>query len=104
MFSRMLKIAVDAPIPSASVTTATIAKPGAFTRFLSAYRMSCPSDSIEPPMAFTAIGAVWFPTGIRPCYLLSLKQVGRSGLLPLGQESLHRYEPEERSDLMDVEG
>jgi hypothetical protein len=36
MFSRMLKIAVDAPIPNAKVSAATTANPGALPKFLSA--------------------------------------------------------------------
>jgi hypothetical protein len=36
MLSITLKIAVEAPIPRASVTTATKANPGAFRKFLSA--------------------------------------------------------------------
>src|SRR5713101_8024781 len=43
MLSITLKIAVDAPIPSARVIMATMANPGVFPRFLSAYRISCPS-------------------------------------------------------------
>jgi hypothetical protein len=35
-----LKIAVFAPMPAASVTTAMRVKPGRLKRFLSAYRMS----------------------------------------------------------------
>src|SRR5260370_2312955 len=41
-----LKIAVDAPIPSASVSIAIAAHPGVFLRFLTAYRISCPSVSM----------------------------------------------------------
>src|SRR5260370_13031036 len=41
-----LKIAVDAPIPSASVSIAIAANPGVFLRFLTAYRISCPSVSM----------------------------------------------------------
>src|SRR5882762_9235303 len=48
MFSITLKMAVDAPIPSASVKIATTANPGVFLMFLSAYRTSCPSVSIVP--------------------------------------------------------
>src|ERR1700682_3867321 len=44
-----LKIAVDAPIPSASVSIAIAANPGVFPRFLTAYRTSCPSVSIFTP-------------------------------------------------------
>jgi hypothetical protein len=36
----MLKIAVEAPIPSARVRTETTAKLGAFLKFLNAYRTS----------------------------------------------------------------
>jgi hypothetical protein len=42
-------MAVDAPIPSASVNTATTAKPRDFPKFLSAYRTSWPSVPIVPP-------------------------------------------------------
>src|SRR5437016_2112043 len=42
MLSITLKIAVEAPIPSASVMIATTANPGAFPKFLNAYRRSCP--------------------------------------------------------------
>jgi hypothetical protein len=49
MLSITLKIAVEAPIPSAKVTTATTAKPGAFRKFLSAYRTSCPKVPIFAP-------------------------------------------------------
>src|ERR1700682_5240064 len=44
-----LKIAVDAPIPSASVSIAIAANPGVFPRFLTAYWTSCPSVSIFTP-------------------------------------------------------
>ena len=49
MLSITLNIAVDAPIPSASVITATAANPGVFRRFLNAYRTSCPSVSMVAP-------------------------------------------------------
>src|SRR5262245_50343259 len=43
-----LKIAVLAPLPSASVSTATAAKPGAFVRPRQAYATSCPK-SVQMP-------------------------------------------------------
>src|ERR1700676_291846 len=49
MLSITLKIAVDAPIPSASVRIAITANPGVFPRFLTAYRTSCPSVSMCTP-------------------------------------------------------
>src|SRR6266436_2812689 len=49
MLSITLKIAVDAPIPSASVSTAITANPGVLRRFLTAYRMSCPNVSMFIP-------------------------------------------------------
>src|SRR6267143_167707 len=53
MLSITLNIAVDAPIPSASVSIAIAANPGVFPRFLSAYRISCPSDSIFTPTSIS---------------------------------------------------
>src|SRR5882762_6098214 len=53
MLSITLKIAVDAPIPSASVSIAIAANPGVFPRFLSAYRISCPSVSIFTPTSIS---------------------------------------------------
>ena len=44
-----LKIAVFAPIPSAIVTIATIAKPGFFTSVRVAYLRSLITASIPPP-------------------------------------------------------
>src|SRR5580704_4161379 len=48
-----LKIAVDAPIPNASVTIAVSANPRPFQRVRTAYRISCRrvSTSILPPLA-----------------------------------------------------
>src|SRR6202022_4404101 len=45
-FSITLKIAVDAPMPRARVTTATIAKPGLLASVRKARRMSCQSVSM----------------------------------------------------------
>src|SRR5882762_3532967 len=53
MLSITLKIAVDAPIPSASVSIAIAANPGVFPRFLSAYRISCPSVSLFTPSSIS---------------------------------------------------
>jgi hypothetical protein len=47
-----LKIAVDAPIPSANVRIATTANPGVFLMFLNAYRTSCPNVSIVSPQFY----------------------------------------------------
>src|SRR5467141_2025897 len=53
MLSITLKIAVDAPIPSASVSTAIAANPGVFPRFLTAYRISCTSVSMCTPISIS---------------------------------------------------
>src|SRR5258708_37690328 len=53
MVSITLKIAVDAPIPSASVSTAIAANPGVFPRFLTAYRISCTSVSMCTPISIS---------------------------------------------------
>ena len=44
-----LKIAVEAPMPSANVITATTAKPRLFASVRQANRTSCLTVSIEPP-------------------------------------------------------
>src|SRR5439155_6789167 len=44
-----LKIAVEAPMPNASVITATTAKPGLFASVRTANRTSCRTVSIETP-------------------------------------------------------
>src|SRR5271155_1991893 len=48
MFSSTLKMAVEDPIPRASVRIATTAKPGAFFKFRSAYRKSCQTVCMTP--------------------------------------------------------
>src|SRR5882762_54156 len=53
MLSITLKIAVDAPIPSASVSIAIAANPGVLPRFLSAYRISCTSVSMCTPISIS---------------------------------------------------
>src|SRR5882762_3281159 len=53
MLSITLKIAVDAPIPSASVSIAIAANPGVFPRFLTAYRISCTSVSMCTPISIS---------------------------------------------------
>lgn len=42
-------VAVDAPMPRARVMIAAAANPGAFPRFLSAYRISCPTVPMAAP-------------------------------------------------------
>lgn len=48
-FSRTLKMAADAPIPNASVSTTTAVNPGALPKFRKAYRKSCRTEPIDPP-------------------------------------------------------
>src|SRR5438046_1349515 len=64
MLSMTLKMAVEAPIPKASVMIATVANPGVFLRFLNAYRMSCPSVSMMNPLPLRRL-----PKPGATCYL-----------------------------------
>ncbi len=75
MFSITLKMAVDAPIPSASVSAATMANPGVFRKFLSAYRISCPSVSMESSAATGSLRRL-YPT-LRSCLGLARRARGQ---------------------------
>src|SRR6266403_2505396 len=68
MLSITLKIAVDAPIPSASVSTAITANPGVLRRFLTAYRMSCPNVSMFIPVHSIPASINPYFRGSRPPY------------------------------------
>src|SRR6266850_1827689 len=85
MLSITLKIAVDAPIPSASVSIAIAANPGVFPRFLSAYRISCPSVSIFTPTSIST------PFDRPPLQSTPLQSALQSTLLQLTLTSAHLF-------------
>src|SRR5438046_3845120 len=78
-----LKIAVDAPIPSASVSIAIDANPGVFPRFLEAYRLSCHSV----PMRTSQFGRPRFHLSFNSATSSPVTRNGRSSdpLFPLFQ-------------------
>src|SRR5207302_10341880 len=95
MLSITLKIAVDAPIPSAKVSTAITANPGVLRRFLSAYRTSCPSVSMVAPSSVDVSSTLTL-AGLRPC-LPQLVQVGTFpdpvGIPLPPSHSIHEHHP-----------
>src|SRR5690348_2529364 len=91
MLLMTLKMAVEAPIPSASVMIATAANPGVFVRFLNAYRMSCPSVSMMNPLPWER--GVQAPLNSLPRLTYTPVIMFDSGKLKKFRAQIKRYKP-----------